>query len=403
MAKNGDATEDFEMQQDDGDLIEKKARPGVLDDGICAYLKTSLGELILGTPMNILLVFVPCAFMAKATDMSDAWLFTFALTGLIPLAERISFVTEDLAKYTNETLGGLLNATFGNITELIICIYALKDGKLRIVQVSMLGSVFSNLLLVLGCAFFVGGYKHPQQTFNKEAATANISLLLLSVLGLLMPSVLDQTHDEAIPGESILSLSKVTATLLIGVYLSLIYFQLKSHRHMFEGEDDDEEDSAVLGFWGAVTWMAILTLFIAILSEYLVTCIEGAADGLGIPVLFIGTILLPIVGNAAEHAAAIIFAYRNKMELALGIAVGSATQISIFVIPSCVLVGWGMGQPFSLNFHPFETWTAFLVVVLVSFVIHNGESHYLKGIVLLAAYALVSAGFWVHKDPPDLG
>merc|ERR1711871_1855959 len=381
--------------------VQESESVGLLESSWGTYLSTSLTQLFLTRSMNILLFFVPVAIVAVYLDAPEGWIFLFAFLGLCPLAERISFVTEDLAKYTNDTLGGLLNATFGNITEVIICYYALSAGYLRVVQLSMLGSVFSNCLLVLGCAFGVGGYVHPEQRFNTQAATANASLLLLSVMSLLMPAVLHATGDSS--PDDILAISRVTAIMMMCVYGALIYFQLKSHRHIFEGgEDEDDDDPPVLGFKGALFWMAIITIFIAILSEFLVKAIEGAATKWHIPVLFIATILLPIVGNAAEHAAAIIFAYRNKMEIALGIAVGSATQISIFVIPLCVIIGWLMGQPMNLDFHPFETAMTFIVVVLVAFVIHDGTANYLKGLMLLTGYCMLGAGIWVHKDPKDL-
>jgi calcium/proton exchanger cax len=246
---------------------------------------------------------------------------------IAPFAERLSFVTEQLAMYTNDTLGGLLNATFGNVTELIVSIFALRAGLYHIVQVNLLGSVLSNLLLVLGMALFFGGLKHETQTFNRNAASMNSSLLMLASMSVLFPTSLalsgQQLHED-----SILLLSRVISMLLFLVYGAFLYFQLATHRHLFEGdEDEDGDDEFVLGFYGALFWLGVITVIIAALSEVMVDAIEGAATSWGVPDIFIGVIVIPIVGNAAEHAAAVIFALKNKMDLALGIAVGSATQV----------------------------------------------------------------------------
>jgi len=287
----------------------------------------------------------------------------------------------------------------------------------------------------LALPFFVGGLGRKRQTYSKAASITNIGLLMLSVLAILFPAVLDATHENN-SDHGTLVLSRITALLTLAVYAFLIYYQLKTHRYLFDWtskdfienevvalenrienverklqlqaevkeqkqqeQDEEEDEEPLLGFWGALFWMGVLTLFIAFLSEFIVSAIEGAADSLGFPILFIGTILLPIVGNAAEHASAIIFAYKNKMGLCLGIAIGSAAQISLFVIPFTVIVAWMMGQPLSLDFHVFETAVLFMTVVLVGFSIQNGESDWLKGALLVVAYILVSASFWVHKDP----
>jgi len=379
---------------------------------------------------------VPFAFISYYAPWSDGATFIITLLALIPLAERISTVTEDFANYANYTLGGLMNATMGNVTEMIVSIFALKHGLLRVVQVSLIGSVLSNMLLVLGTAFFVGGLGRKRQTYSKTAAITNTGLLTLSVLGILFPAVLDATNQESTGGTLILS--RLTAILVLIVYFFLIYYQLKTHRYLFEetqkmdfveskvmdvenrlylverklelreedktrneekGDDEQEDEEPLLGFYGALFWMGFFTTMIAFLSEFIVSAIEGAAESLGVPILFIGTILLPIVGNAAEHAAAIIFAYKNRMDLCLGIAIGSASQISLFVIPFTVIVAWMMGQPLSLDFHVFETAVLFMTVVLVTFCIQSGDSDWLKGAMLVMAYILVSAAFWIHKDP----
>ncbi|KOO29548.1 vacuolar cation proton exchanger 2-like protein, partial [Chrysochromulina tobinii] len=280
---------------DDDEPKEKKEPNDPFADGFGPYLSHSLDELFnpWKSPMNWLLLCTPFAYYGHHHGWDDVTVFILSVLAIAPMAERVSFVTEQLAMHTSETIGGLLNATFGNVTELIVSLVALFGGMLRIVQVSLLGSILSNLLLVLGCAFFVGGLKYPEQKYSHKAQTLSFSLLLLAVLCIAMPTVLEITHDVEYPEHSSLD--------------------------------------RVLGVSGAIFWLAMITVGISLLSEWLVDAIRGAADGLGVPDLFLGTIIIPIVGNAAEHAAAIIFAAKNKMELSLGIAVGSATQIALFV------------------------------------------------------------------------
>lgn len=389
--------------EEDSPPSQPREWPSVLQDGWAAYFKRSLWAVCCTSWLNILFIAFPFALAAWARHWGDTAVFVLSLIALCPLAERISFVTEDISKYTNDTIGGLLNATMGNATELIVSVFALKEGLLRVVQVSLLGSVLSNLLLVLGFSFLVGGARRSQQTFNRTAAGTNTGLLLLAVLGLMFPMLLTTTHDDESPA-SALKLSRVTGVALLIVYGLFIFYQLKTHTHLFEdeGEDDEDDEPPQLGFAGAIIWCAIITGLISLLSEMLVSAIEGAAKGLGVPVLFIGTILLPIVGNAAEHAAALIFAYKNKLDLSLGIAVGSATQIALFVIPLMVVLGWMMGQPLSLDFHVFETACLLLTVLIVSSVLASGTSDWLRGVMLLVAYFLVAASFWVHGNPADL-
>jgi len=244
--------------------------------------------------------------------------------------------------------------------------------------------------------------------WNKTASTASFGLLLLSGMGLTFPMVLNSTHEQLDP-ESSLLVSRITSVLMLCVYCLYLAFQLGTHAHVFEdaggdGDDDDdeEEEERILGAWGAIFWLAVITVFIAYLSEYLVDAIRGAATELAVPELFLGTIIIPIVGNAAEHAAAIIFAYKNKMELSMGIAVGSATQISLFVLPLCIIIAWVIDVPLSMDMHKFETATLMITVLLVGVLIQTGESHWLSGIVLITAYAIISVGFFFHIDLPVL-
>eukprot|EP00475_Leptophrys_vorax_P021012 TRINITY_DN28756_c0_g3_i2.p1 TRINITY_DN28756_c0_g3~~TRINITY_DN28756_c0_g3_i2.p1 ORF type:complete len:453 (+),score=41.30 TRINITY_DN28756_c0_g3_i2:58-1416(+) len=369
------------------------------------YWRISLTAVFLGCSLNVLLVFIPMSMVAVGMKMHQGWIFTFSLLGIAPLAERLGFVTEQLAAFTGPTLGGLLNATFGNATELIISIFALQNGLIRVVQMSLLGSILSNMLLVLGCAFYAGGLRYREQKFNRTAALVNSGLLLMAVMGLTSPAVLHSTHTEVVEKDSELALSRFSSVMMLVAYACYLYFQLKTHSHLYDEDendsDDDDAEEQVLGFWGAISWMGVITVFISILSEFLVDAIEGAADSWDIPVAFISVIILPIVGNAAEHASAIMFAAKDKVDISLGVAIGSSTQIAMFAIPFCVVVGWAMGVPMDLNFHLFETATLCMTVLVVAALLQEGESNYFKGIMLVLSYLIVAASFYVHNDIED--
>jgi len=290
----------------------------------------------------------------------------------------------------------LLNATFGNVTELIISIIALQQGLLRIVQVSLLGSILSNLLLVVGSAFFLGGLRHHQQKFNKTLTTTNSGLLMLGVIGLLYPAVLNATNADR-SASSELQLSRYTAVLLFCLYMGFLLFQLKTHQRLFQEEDLEEEEKE-LSVQAAIVWLAIVTALISLFSEYMVGSIEGAARSWNVPQIFIGVILIPIVSNATEHVTALTAAYKNKMELSLGVAIGSATQITLCVIPISIMVAWITGKPLSLFFQMFETACVFSSAILCTFVTAEGRSTWLSGLTLIFAYLLCAGGFFAHKD-----
>ncbi|KAJ8500815.1 hypothetical protein OPV22_011367 [Ensete ventricosum] len=379
---------------------------------IIKRLSKSIKVVIFSTKINILLPFGPLSIVLHFLTENHGLVFFFSLIGITPLAERLGYATEQLAAYTGQTVGGLLNATFGNATEMIIAIYALKNGMIRVVQQSLLGSILSNMLLVLGCAFFAGGVVHSKkdQIFNKAAAAVNSGLLLMAVMGLMFPAVLHFTHSEVQYGKSEVALSRFSSCVMLIAYASYLVFQLKSHRNLYhpiedeEGlneADSDEDEPPELSQWEAISWLAILTLWISILSEYLVDAIEGASDALNLPIAFISVILLPIVGNAAEHASAIMFAMKNKLDITLGVAIGSSTQISMFVIPFSVVVGWLMRQQMDLNFQLFETATLFITVLVVAFMLQDGTANYFKGLMLILCYFIVAASFYFHTDPEE--
>ncbi|KAJ0228907.1 Vacuolar cation/proton exchanger 4 [Hirschfeldia incana] len=394
---------------------------------------TNLQEVLLGTKLFLLLPAVPLAIVAHCYGCPRAWVFALSLLGLIPLAERISFLTEQIAFHTGPTVGGLMNATCGNATEMIIAILAVGQRKMRIVKLSLLGSILSNLLFVLGTSLFIGGLSNlrKHQSFDRRQGDMNCILLFLALLCHTLPMILRFTTEAAggtvtngtnvlvvhptrsEDGSDVLFLSRASSFLMLFAYLAFLIFHLFSSRltpppppQREEEEDvyddnvsDKEEEEAVIGMWSAILWLITMTLLVALLSDYLVSTIQDAADSWGLSVAFIGIILLPIVGNAAEHAGAVIFAFRNKLDITLGIALGSATQIALFVVPVTVLVAWTMGIEMDLNFNLLETACLALSIVVTSFTLQDGTSNYMKGLVLLLCYVVIAVCFFVSNSP----
>lgn len=384
----------------------------ILQNSVCRSIKT----VVFSNKLNLLMPFGPLAIMVHNLTGHKGWVFFLSLLGITPLAERLGYATEQMAFFTGATVGGLLNATFGNATELIISIYALKGGMIRVVQLSLLGSILSNMLLVLGCAFFCGGLIccKKEQVFNKASAVVNSGLLLMAVMGLVFPAVLHYTHTEVHFGKSELALSRFSSCIMLVAYGAYLFFQLRGQTELYVPLSEDEnqtgndadhggnhgdDEAPEISKRESVIWLAIMTAWISILSQYLVDAIEGASKSWDIPISFISVILLPIVGNAAEHASAIMFAMKDKLDISLGVAIGSSTQISMFGIPFCVVIGWIMGRPMDLNFQLFETATLFITVIVVAFFLQEGTSNYFKGLMLILCYLIVAASFFVHEDP----
>ncbi|CAH9061326.1 unnamed protein product [Cuscuta europaea] len=387
--------------------LVKKVRCGFLRD-----LLISLQEVFLGTKLSILFIAIPFAILAHCLHYERPWVFALSLLGLIPLAERISFLTEQIAFYTGPTVGGLLNATCGNATELIIAIFALVQNKVDVVKYSLLGSILSNLLLVLGTSLLCGGIANisQPQNFDRKQADVNFFLLLLGLLCHVLPMMFLHLSGEESPAstaQATLALSRTSCIVMILAYVGYLVFQLWTHRQLFDAQDEDgengsgePEEAPLMGFWSSFISLVLMTAVVALLSEFAVDTIEAASGSWGISVSFIGVILLPIVGNAAEHAGAIIFAFKNKLDISLGVALGSATQIGIFVIPLTVIVAWIVGIKMDLAFSPIETGALALSIIITAFTLQDGTSHYIKGLVLLLCYIVIGASFFVTQGPP---
>ncbi|XP_057548995.1 vacuolar cation/proton exchanger 3-like [Amaranthus tricolor] len=370
----------------------------------------NLQEVILGTKICFLFVAIPLAIVAQYHSFGRPWIFALSLLGLAPLAERVSFLAEQIAYYTGPTVGGLLNATCGNATELIIAIFTLRQRKIVVLKYSLLGSILSNLLLVLGSSLFIGGLANlsKEQKFNRNQADVNVLLLLLGVLCHALPLLSlysEETAGTTTPANSILLLSRVSSIVLLVAYFGYLLFQLLTHQQLFdsgeEGDEYRENEKAAIGFWSAFIWLVGMTAVIALLSEFVVDTIEDASISWGIPISFLSTILLPIVGNAAEHASAVIFGYKNKLDIALGVTLGSATQISIFVVPLCVIIAWIMHIKMDLSLSLLETSCFAISVLITAFTLQDGSSHYLKGGVLLLAYMIIAASFLIFPSATD--
>jgi Ca2+:H+ antiporter len=354
-----------------------------------------------GNLLNALLVFVPVAMLMEWVFHSPAiWIFVVACLGIIPLAGMMGHATEEIAEHVGEGLGGLLNATFGNAAELIIAIVALRAGLFDLVKASITGSIIGNVLLVFGLSALVGGIKYESQRFNRTAAGLGSTLLVLSAVGLVVPAVFHMfagTTAAAAATERNLSL-EIAVVLMITYVLSLI-FTLRTHKHLYMGDAGEtapegaHEEHAPLG--RSIGMLVLATIGVAIMAEFLVGAAEATAERLGWSEVFVGVIVVAIIGNAAEHSTAIIMAAKNKMDAAINIAVGSSIQVALFVAPLLLFLSYFIApRPMDLIFTPFEVLAVGLCVGIMAFCAQDGESHWMEGVQLLAVYIILGIAFY---------
>lgn len=346
-------------------------------------------DMVASSYINLLLVCVPLGAAAWSYGWGSVPVFTLNFLALIPLALMLGNVTEDLALRFGDIVGGLLNATFGNVVEMILSIAAMNKGLYTVVSTSLLGSILSNLLLVLGCCFFFGGLRYQVQTFNATANQATSSLLFLSCIGIIVPTAATSLTGE--DEEFILDTSRYTAVVMLVMYVCYLAFQLYSHNDLFQSEDEEEEPTLTLVT--SVVLLSLITAAVAMCSEFLTGAIEDFSTKTGLSQAFLGIIILPIAGNACEHLVAVMVAMKNKMDLALGVAVGSSIQIAMFAIPFAVVYGWATGKPFSLDFDPFATLALTVSVIHCNQVTSGSSSHWLMGAQLIAVYVLIAIAF----------
>jgi len=381
------------------------------------------------TILSILLIFVPISLGAHFLEWGELAVFVTAAIAILPLAAWMGTATEEIAIVAGPVFGGLLNATFGNATELIIALIALRAGLLSVVKASITGSIIGNLLLVMGLAMLLGGLRYKQQTFQPVVARVNASSMNLAVIALLLPAAVHYTSSGINP-LAIQRLSIATAIVLILVYGLTLLFSMKTHSYLYEvgmaGADEDGAATPSVTLPSPISpdeaeanapadsehqpnlllWIGVLlvaTVLVAIESELLVESLEVATHQLGFTALFTGVILLPIIGNAAEHATAVTVAMKDKMDLSLTVAVGSSLQIALFVAPVLVLAGWFMGQPMDLDFNPFELVAVAVAVAITNSISADGKSNWLEGILLLAAYAVLGLAFYFHPVIEGIG
>ncbi|KAH8827446.1 Sodium/calcium exchanger protein-domain-containing protein [Flagelloscypha sp. PMI_526] len=364
---------------------------------------TSFRWFFFGSWLNLFLLFVPLGYIAHALDWDASLRFVFNFLAIIPLAKLLGEATEQMSVKLGQTLAGLLNASFGNAVEIIVGVAALLQGELRIVQTSMLGSILSNILLVMGCSFLAAGFKFSESNFQATAAQASSSLMTLAAITLIIPAAYFSVNttgmdDSDIPDDvfrGLLVISRGTAILLLFIYIAYLYFQLKSHAQLFEADTEAEPEAPHMNVLSASIALLVVTVVTSFSADYLVASIEEVADRYHIPKPFIGLILLPIVSNAAEHVTSVWMAMKGQMELTITICVGSSIQIATFVVPLLVIVGWISGHELTLFFSNFETVSMFVAVFLTNTLIQDGKSNYMEGLMLLVLYAVIALAFWV--------
>jgi Ca2+:H+ antiporter len=341
-----------------------------------------------------------------ALDLAGAaagLVFVTSALGIVPTAALMGRATEELAARSGPGIGGLLNVTFGNAPELIIALFALGQGLHEVVKASIVGSIIGNVLLVLGGAMLVGGIGREKQTFSRTSASVQTSMLLLAAAALLMPAIFELVEGKGLPlpgaeivdyGGTVEHLSLAVAIVLIATYAAGLLFSLKTHRDLFNPEYEDE------GTWGWSTRTSILVLAIAgvlvgVMSEVLVGSISEASHAIGLSEFFIGVIVVAIVGNAAEHWVAVLVAKKDKMDLSVNIAIGSASQVALFVAPVLVLASFFIGpHPLALVFNGFELGAILLAVLIANYVTQDGESTWFEGVQLLAVYVVFGIAFY---------
>jgi Ca2+:H+ antiporter len=357
---------------------------------------TQLSRIVTGRWLNLLLIAAPLSLLIRWKIGVSIWVFVTSAISLVPAAGLIGTATEYLARRAGPTLGGFLNATFGNAAELIIAIVALRAHHTGVVKASITGSIIGNLLLVFGLSCYVGGLKNGRQKFNRISASSSTVMLFLATVALVMPALVAlisfgslDAHPKVID-----RLSFWSSIVLLGVYAAGLIFAFRSQRDPLR-IDPGQARGAPLGVGAAITLLSVATAFTAVEAEVLIESIEPALKGLGMSELFAGVIVVALVGNAAEHYSAVTAASNNEMTLALEISVGSSAQIALMVAPVLVLLSVALGTPMSLVFNAFEITAIGLSVLAVALVAIDGESNWLEGLQLLGVYIILAIAFYL--------
>jgi Ca2+:H+ antiporter len=356
-------------------------------------------------PVYFLGVFLPVAVVLELAHAEPVLVFGAAALAVVPCAAVMGEATEAIAARTGPGIGGLLNVTFGNAPELIIAFFALIDGLQEVVKASIVGSIVGNILLVMGAAMVVGGIPRDKQTFSRTAATAQSAMLLLALAALILPAAFQLIHGGALPGvgeervdfgSDVERLSFGVAIVLLLTYAAGLLFSLKTHRAVFNPFQEQEEEEA--HHWSirrAAIFLAISAVLVGVMAEILVGSISEASEEIGLSEFFVGVFIVAIVGNAAEHWVAVLVAAKDKMDLAVNIAIGSSAQIALFVAPLLVLLSFVFGpDPMALVFNGYELGGLLFAVLIANFVVQEGESNWFEGVQLLALYAVLGLVFY---------
>jgi Ca2+:H+ antiporter len=348
---------------------------------------------------------IPVAVVLEFTHAGATWVFLASALGVIPTAALMGRATEELAARSGPGIGGFLNVTFGNAPELIIALFALGAGLHEVVKASLVGSILGNILLVMGASMLAGGARRDRQNFEPRAASAQALLLLLATVALIMPAIFELVQGPGLPSprdqavaypSDVLSLSVGVAIILLLSYAAGLLFSLKTHAHLFNpAHDEDDHGGEPWTVRRSVTMLAIAGVAVGIMSEILVGSITEASESIGLSPFFVGVIVVAIVGNAAEHWVSVYFAVRNKIDLSINIAVGSAAQIALFVAPVLVLSSFLIGPfPMALVFNGFEIGAIFLAVLIAQEITQRGDTTWFEGLQLLAVYAVLALTFF---------
>ncbi|MBE6063675.1 MAG: calcium/proton exchanger [Clostridium butyricum] len=346
--------------------------------------------------LKFLLIFVPISIVAKLMNVSPTMMFILASLSIIPLAGLMGEGTEEISFYTGPKMGGFLNATFGNATELIISFFALKAGLFEVVKFSITGSLIGNILLVLGLSMLIGGLKHKTQKFNGQVANITSSMLLFSVIGVCVPALFTHTLSPELLNTKYEGLSIAISIIMFLLYLLSLIFSFFTHKHLYSTNAESKESSknAKWSLKKAISILVTATILIAIESEFLVGGIEDITTTIGLSEYFVGIVLIPVIGNAAEHSTAITMAIKNKMDVAIEIALGSSLQIILFVTPILIFLSL-LFTPMSIIFNEFELIALLVSVLIADKVASDCESNWLEGAQLVAVYIIIAIGFFI--------
>lgn len=360
-------------------------------------------KLSKSSAIYVLLIFAPIAAGLEFVHADHLVLFVVSAIALIPLAKLIGDSTEHLSTHYGPTAGSLLNVTFGNAAEIIIAVTAISAGLLDLVKASITGAIIGNILLILGLSIIAGGFRYKEQSFSRENIGIQSSMLFLAIIGLAVPTILAITILS--PSENqgqVQLLSDALAVILLIVYILGIVFTFITHKHLFTPPETAEGMQESHGIhWSKKKSFLLLAASMAgviVVSEILVASVETTGKELGFGQLFVGAVIVGIVGNAAEHSSAILLSLKGKIELSIGIAAGSGTQIALFVVPILVFAGIAMGQPFTLVFTLLELATIFLAAIILNLIVHDGRTNWFEGVMLTAVYIIIAIAFFFVAD-----